>query len=391
MRADIKSKLYSRVAKIAIVTIAAVVVLTKPARAMPPGPHHSFLAGPWELVVKMGFEGPGLRFPVTVSDENKPEKINRVLPILGTPINIKLEQYLPDLKWETTAIKHPGGGIVAKLTAKLKDSEQVFWLDSGNPARQSISSSIGSVAIKRLHDPNTVEKLLRQLTHPKAVGIVSVWPEDSNSPLEYAANLGETITIPKSKYKVSTLKYIPHYSIDTKTKKVTSRSDKPVNPAIKVRIDDGENTYECWLWSKFTSFPHKKMKLPLRIKFTDFDLGKMEGKYILVVTSKAQTWLLFSKKGKTQVQKAKLGWPYPFANEGYFFSIEKITNNAVIKTNWKNNSEDLLHPAIIATIEHNGTVQQVVLEFNKPYHYKSKLGTMVLLYRRRPGLSKGPV
>jgi hypothetical protein len=54
----------------------------------------------------------------------------------------------------------------------------------------------------------------------------------------------------------------------------------------------------------------------------------------------------------------------------------------VIKTDWKNNSENLLHPAVVTAVEYDDTVQQAVLEFNKPYHHKNRFGTMVLLYRR---------
>ena len=384
MRTSIKSKLYSVSAGITIAAIAAMISLTNQVWAAPAGAaHRSLLTGPWELVVKMGMEKTGLLFPVTVSDENKSEKLDRILPVMGMPVNIRLERYVPDLKWETTVVEQPGGMIVAKLTVKGKDLEQDIWLSPGDPDRQSISSSIGSVAIKKIHNANIIEKLVRELTRPRAVGIISVWLGDTNSPLEYAANPAETITMPKSKYKLSVLEYVPHYSIDTETKEVVSRSDKPVNPAIKVGVDDGENTYEQWLWSKFPSSPHKETELALRMEFTSFDLGGTEGKYILVVADGSEPWLLFSNKGKTQTEKATFGRAYPFTDKEYSFSIEKIFDSAVVKTDWKNKSENLLNPAIIATIEYDGTAQQAVLEFNKPYHYKTKFGTMVLLYKRQ--------
>jgi hypothetical protein len=164
----------SRTVDIAIVAIIAATALTNQGLAMPAGPHHSFLAGPWELVVKMNLEGEGLRFPIRVSDENKPHKFSNILPVMGTPIKIRLKEYVPDLKWETKAVQHRGGGIVAKLTVKGKSLEQVIWLSSDEPGRQSISSSIGGIAIRRLYDPNTAETLVRELTHPRAVGILSV-------------------------------------------------------------------------------------------------------------------------------------------------------------------------------------------------------------------------
>jgi hypothetical protein len=179
---------------------------------------------------------------------------------------------------------------------------------------------------------------------------------------------------------------MPHYSIDTKTKKVFNRSEKPINPAVKIAIDDGQRTFERWLWAKFPLSPHKEKKLPLRMRFTDFDLSGKKGEYILVATSGIKSWLLLSNNRKKRAVKTVLGHSYPFADKEYSFSIEKIMDEAIIKTEWKNNSESLLRPAIIATIEQNGTDRQTVLELNKPFHYKTKFGTLVLFYRRRPKL-----
>ncbi len=120
------------------------------------------------------------------------------------------------------------------------------------------------------------------------------------------------------------------------------------------------------------------------MRFTDFDLRGTKGRHILAAARGAKPWLLFSKKGRKRAEKAILGRFYHFADKEYSFSIENIMDEAIIKTEWKNNSESLLHPAIIASIEQNGTSRQTVLELNKPFHYKTKLGTLVLLYRRRP-------
>jgi hypothetical protein len=196
------------------------------------------------------------------------------------------------------------------------------------------------------------------------------------------AKTKEIINIPRSKCKVSIAEYMPHYSIDTETKKVVSQSQKPVNPAVKVIIDDGKKTIERWLWAKFPSSPHEEAELPLRIRFTDFDLHGFKGQHILAVASGTKPWLISSKKGKKSIQRIVLGRPYPFEDKEYSFSIEKIMDEAIVKTDWTNGSERLLNPAVIAAIKQDGTNQQVVLELNKPIHYRIKSGMLVLLYRR---------
>jgi hypothetical protein len=44
----------------------------------------------------------------------------------------------------------------------------------------------------------------------------------------------------------------------------------------------------------------------------------------------------------------------------------------------------LLHPAVVAGITQADMTREVVLEQGKPYHHKTKFGTLVVLYRRVP-------
>ena len=114
------------------------------------------------------------------------------------------------------------------------------------------------------------------------------------------------------------------------------------------------------------------------------ELDPEKGKYIIVAARGAEPWLLFDKEGKAQLEKIVFGQPFPFADNDYSFSIEKVFDNAVIKTNWKNGSEKLRNPAIIAIIEQDGTEQKAVLELRKPFHHKAASGTITLIFRPVP-------
>jgi hypothetical protein len=309
----------------------------------------------------MGMAGEALRFPITAADESKPQKFDDVLHVMGTPIKVRLEQYLPNLGWETTAIKHPGGGTVAELTVRGKDFEQEVWLSSADMSKQSMSSRVGSIAIKGLYDAKTADKLERKLVDRRIVGILSVWPEGGGSPAEYAVRVGETITVPGSRYKLTVKQYVPHSSIDLETRKVVSQTDKPINPAIKVVGSDGNETFEQWLRSKFASAPHKDKKVLLRTKFADPDLDSLTGKSVLITAPGVKPRLLCSKKGKKRLERASLSKSYPLVDASYSFKIENVIDGAVVKTDWKNKSESLLHPAIVATAEQDGAGRQIVL------------------------------
>ena len=74
----------------------------------------------------------------------------------------------------------------------------------------------------------------------------------------------------------------------------------------------------------------------------------------------------------------------PFDDPRYSFAVEEIRSGAKIEKAWKNGSEMLLHPAVVATISQGESRQQVVLELGQPYHQKTTVGTLVVLYRRVP-------
>jgi hypothetical protein len=119
------------------------------------------------------------------------------------------------------------------------------------------------------------------------------------------------------------------------------------------------------------------------VEFTDFDLGTQPGHYTVLVSQKGPPQILLRRDGSKQVEEIKLDSPYPLAQEGYNFIIEEIFSDVVLKQRWKNNRNQLLNPALIASVDRDGTKEQVVLELNKPQHLRSETETMVLLLRRK--------
>ena len=353
------------------------------AAAQPAGAHHEFLGGPWEVLVKMGLEGDAMRMPVSVADENKPQTLDAVVPVMGTPIKIRLERYLPDLKRDTTAVDDPNGGPVAKLSLRGESLEQDVWLCARDREKQSVSAYIGSVAIRELPGPPDVS-ILRELTEPDVVGLLLVWPDPNGAPLMYTVKPGKTITLPGSPWKLSIARYVPHYSIDRQTRQVTSLSDKPENPAIEIRAQGDGQECRQWLWSQFVMVPHKMQRLPFQARFLDFHVAAGSGRYILAVAPGPQSHLLYLREGRKCIEPVEIGKRYPFDDKRYSFAVEQVRGGARIENTWQNGKEMLLHPAIVATIVQGDATRQVVLEMGQPCHNKTTLGTLVALYRHVP-------
>ncbi len=373
-----------RIERVSAVPVLMAVFAATAAWGQPAGPHHGFLGGPWEVLAKMGHEGGAVRLPLSVADENKPQEMKAILPVMATPIGIRIKRYVPDLKWDTTVVSDPNGGSVAKLSLRGENLQQDLWLSTRDRERQAISSHVGSVAIRELPAVAGAVTVLEKLTDPKTVGILLVWLGDADAPFACAVQPGASVTLPGSPWKLAVSQYVPHYSIDRETKKVTNLSDEPVNPAIEIQVEGGGREYRQWLWSQFPSAPHQGQSLPFRARFLDFDLGRAAGRYILAVVRQGPSYLLCATEGKKRLERVESGKRYPFGDDGYSFAVEDVKSAARIDITWKNNSEVLLHPALVADIVHGDRTQEVVLELGKPYHHKTPLGTLVVLYRRVP-------
>jgi len=347
----------------------------------PASGHHEFLGGPWEVFVKMGLEGDAVRLPVSIADENKSQPLHAMVPVLGTPVKVRLERYLPDVKWEATAADDPNGGPVARVSLRGESLQQDIWLCARDRERQSIAAHIGSVALRELPLPPE-SSLLQELTDPEVAGLLLIWMSDSDSPRMYAVKPGRTLTLANSPWTLSVARYVPHYSIDRQTKQVTNLSDKPENPAVEIRVERDGQEYRQWLWSQFAMSPHKQQQLPFRVRFLDFHVSA--GRYILAVAPGPQSHLLSLKDGKKHVEPVQAGKRYSFEDKRYSFGVEELRPRARIETAWKNDSEMLLHPGIVATILRGDTAEQVLLELGQPCHHKTTLGTLVVLYRRVP-------
>jgi len=358
-------------------------LLTVVATAQPSSPHHEILGGPWEVLVKLGLEGAGVRIPVSVADENKPQSLGTVTPVMGTPIKVKLERYLPDMKRETTPVADPNGGPVAKLSLRGENLQQDIWLAAREREKQSVSAQIGTVAIREL--PVLPEaSFMQELTEPEAVGVLLVWLSETSPPLMYTVKPGKVMVLPGSPWRLSITRYVPHYSIDRKTKDVTSQSDKPENPAIEIRGQNDKQDIRQWLWSQFAMSPHKAEQLPFRTRFLDFHASAGANRYLLVVTPGPQSHLLYFKDGRKHLDPVETGKRYEFNDKRYSFAVEEVRPGARLETGWRNGSEMLLHPAIVATIAQGNAEEQVVLELGQPVHHRTSVGTLVVLYRHVP-------
>jgi hypothetical protein len=99
----------------------------------------------------------------------------------------------------------------------------------------------------------------------KAVVIV-VEDKESKKKNEYTVNLNSDFTVPSSKLKLSVGDFLPDFRMDGLS--ITSSTNEPNNPAVKMKISDGDKEiFNSWFYSKFPAihpFEHPKYAIMLK-------------------------------------------------------------------------------------------------------------------------------
>ena len=346
-------------------------------------PHAQMLGGPYELMVKRGMQGAEMFFPVEVENTGVQSELGGVFPVMGSSAKIRLEQFLPDLVWEQYTEKSPDGGSVVRFKAVGPDLDQKLWLCAEEADKQSMSSAIGSMSIKKMYGKIDLKKMHLELTDPDVIGILTVWANDPNVPMVYLVSEGADIKIKDTPYQINVLEYMPHYSVDTETKAIHNASPDPKNPAIRIGFTEKDTPVEQWIFSRFPSHPHIASQIPFRVEFSDLDPGPRPGNYVILASTETSPLILYRQGATKRVEPIELNKPYPLAGDGYNFVIEEVFSDVVLKQRWKNNRDQLLNPTIIATVDWDDLKEKVVLELNKPQHVRSDTETMVFLFRRK--------
>lgn len=338
-----------------------------------------------ELVIRSSTLKKSVIFPVTLPGLNEPENLEKTLPVFATPLKLVLNRYLPALGWKTTVIDKPGH-IVAEISAKGPELKKHFRLDTSGFDRRSSSSPIGTFTLLKISNADRLEHICSKSTEPDCLGLVSVRSEQSGFAFELPAFKDRRFSIPVLDCNLSILRFVPHFNFDTRKKKVTSLSENPVNPAVKVKLDYHGQTLETWLWSKFPSFSHRKEKLPLSMHFTHFNFKS--GNYYILTAFNARPRLIYAKKDRTREKPLAVGKTHNLDENNHSFIIENIYHNAAIKYVWSNSSKKNgtaqhtpENPALIVTLKYNDISEQLVLEKNKAEHIKTPYGPVSLLYR----------
>jgi len=96
--------------------------------------------------------------------------------------------------------------------------------------------------------------------------VLTIENKADNKVEDVTINLNSEYAVPSSDLKIKIGDYVPDFKMDGLT--ITSASDQPNNPAVNVKVYEGEKEiFKGWLYSKFPSihpFQHEKIGLTLK-------------------------------------------------------------------------------------------------------------------------------
>ena len=96
--------------------------------------------------------------------------------------------------------------------------------------------------------------------------VIEVDDKQTGEQKDYVVDINKGFIIPNSKISISVLTFLPDFSMSSK--EITSLSNEPRNPAVKVVVhEDGNKIYEGWLFQKLPTvhpFEHKAYAIKLK-------------------------------------------------------------------------------------------------------------------------------
>ena len=191
---------------------------------------------------------------------------------VGDVERVEILRYLPDLVWEEEVLNDaaaPQEAVELSLSTTGKDNPT--WLMAGQSVRLGSVSAIFRVASDQ-------EELNRLLSPPSkegsnSKGTVRVEYAGKKYDFSYEECLDDPVPLGETGCTLKVLRYLPH-AIVGGDKKLISKSDNPVNPAIEAEITGPEGTEKRYAFAKFPNFGsmHGKSQLEgLKLNFIASD------------------------------------------------------------------------------------------------------------------------
>ena len=159
---------------------------------------------------------------------------------------------------EVRAVPEGAGGPVLQLDFKQDERTFTAALLAGVPGRDAALLSPQGPPARFVWDTPGAAEMQRYAEASPETHVVSLKAAGGGEPEELVLGVGTTGRFSRDGFDVQVLEYLPDFGYDGNTKKASTRSQDPNNPALHVKIRDLKTGEEhlSWLFSRMPDFGH---------------------------------------------------------------------------------------------------------------------------------------
>jgi hypothetical protein len=356
---------------------------------------------------------PGQEFFVECrpGDARPPATIESVLPIpvpmapleldhtvtLPAPwAPIRVTQYLPRAVRDQNVIPvdDEQGQPSVLLTVSGPTGTFDRWLVAGDAERNRLVSLIGTWRYMAVADPQQRDELFQQFEQELTrTPMLRISRPGSAEFAELPAKPGETRSFEDLGITVSVRRFYSDFALRDDTKEPINRSEKRLNPAALVEIDDHGRKEEQWVFAKFRDFmAHESGALPYQVTL-DCPLERSSPipDYVLATVARARHELWTRHQGRIASQPVGLNEPTTVAGSKYTFTLTRfLPSGRLVETYRPTEGKGAVTALRIDVAGPSGASPTPCwLELGKPRVIPTDAGPLTLTFASRPAGSAG--
>jgi hypothetical protein len=391
-----------RIRLLLYVVTGAVLHGVSPTAAQSPGSGHGFHPPMPDqelfLECRLGNSSPPttIEFVLPISVPMAPLELNHTvtLPAPWAPIQVK--QYLPRAVRDQNVVPVDDEQGQPSVLLSVEGPTGTFdrWLVAGDAERNRLVSLIGTWRYMAVADPQQRDELFRQfeqeLTRTPMLRITRVGSDEF---AELPAKPGETRTFENLGVTVTVRRFYSDFGLRDDTKEPINRSDKLLNPAALVEIDDHGKKEEQWVFAKFSDFmAHESGALPYRVTL-DCPLERKSPipDYVIATVARARHEVWTRYQDQTTSKPLELNESTKVAGSKYSFALTRfLPSGRLVETYRPTEGKGAVTALRVDITGATGASPAPCwLELGKPRVIPTQVGPLTLTFASRPAGSTG--
>jgi hypothetical protein len=317
--------------------------------------------------------------PALVAKSSGIEDSRKWTAVPKTESRFRVLEYHPDFDQQDTmqAVEDAAAPAAAQIKIVDDKAQSEFWLVEG----KSHTGTHGLV-LDYAPDGNLEQALLKTTRIAPPIQILTI------NNVAQEVRLGETYSVPVSGEKFKVLEFQPDFFMDTETKKASSRTNEPRNPALCIQVD-GKSPQ--WVYGALPLHGLKPGQLSATFQYVT---ASAPLERIWVIDGKTRE-LVLAGAGKIESrQSLKTGQPLtvniPIHGEYIARDITVQLNQALAHARpariARTLSQEARNPAVLLEIEEGGAARQERLMAKGGAGIKLANGSLLSFESRAPAV-----